>query len=78
MADVDEKAPVVLTSVSSELEGMLIVGKLEGEGILAKAAGALTAGWRAEVPGRVQVLVLRRDEVRAREFLKEWGLPRVK
>ncbi|HUO07758.1 MAG TPA: DUF2007 domain-containing protein [Phycisphaerae bacterium] len=72
MTAADENRPVVLTSVPTELEGTLIVGRLEGEGIVAMLAGGGLAGWRAEVPAWVQVMVLQRDEARARELLSQW------
>ena len=72
MANPDPSRPVKLVGVSTELEGMLIVGRLEMEGIVATLAGGGLAGWRAEVPGWVQVMVLERDEARAREFLAQW------
>ena len=72
MTRLDENGPVVLTSVPSELMGMLLVGRLEGEGIMAKLAGGGLAGFRAETPVWVQVLVARRDLDRAKELLAEW------
>ena len=72
MANPDPSRPVKLVSVSTELEGMLIVGRLETEGIMAKLEGGALAGWRAEVRGWVQVMVLERDEGKARELLAEW------
>ena len=72
MVNADPSRPVKLVSVATELEGMLIVGRLEMEGIVATLEGGGLAGWRAEVPGWAQVMVLERDEAKARELLSQW------
>jgi hypothetical protein len=47
----------VLTSVTSDQEAAMIVGALTDLGIHATAAGQFTAGFRAEAPGEVKILV---------------------
>jgi hypothetical protein len=68
MAD-DPNEPVLLTSAPNEMEAGVIVGALEEEGIKATMSGVYTAGFRAEAPGWVQVLVTEKDLPRAQEIL---------
>ena len=42
-------------------EGLVVVGALESEGILSTAVGGFTAGFKAEAPGWVQVMVSEED-----------------
>ena len=67
----DPKSPVVLTSVPSEIEAAAIVTAMSAEGIEATATGGLTAGFRAEAPGEVQVMVRREDLAEARRLFDE-------
>ncbi len=60
-----------LIEVRSEAQAALIVAALEDAGINANAQGGLTAGFRAEAPGGVDVFVRRSDLERAREVLRE-------
>jgi len=60
-----------LIEVRSEAQAALIVAALADAGISANAQGDLTAGFRAEAPGGVGVLVRRADLDRAREVLRE-------
>lgn len=60
----------VLTSVPHEMEAGLIVAALGQEGIRARASGILTAGFRAEAPGEVRILVLEDDLSRAQDVLE--------
>lgn len=64
-----DDAVVTLAFVPSEIEATLIADELKREGIQAEAAGFLTAGFRAEAPGRVKVLVHEKDLERAKELL---------
>ena len=50
-----------LTSVPTEMEAAIIVAALEEAGIRATLTGAYTAGFRAEAPGWVQILVGEED-----------------
>lgn len=49
---------VTLTTAADELEGELIVALLNEHGIKATSTGGLTAQFRAEAPGVVEVLVM--------------------
>ncbi len=63
----------VLTSAANEVEAAVIVACLEAEGVRATTVGAMTSGFRAEVPGFVQVLVAKQNVDRARQILAERG-----
>ena len=47
----------VLTRVPTEMEASLVVLRLADQGIAATAVGGFTAGFRAEAPGMVAVMV---------------------
>ncbi|EDL60373.1 DUF2007 domain-containing protein [Gimesia maris] len=49
---------VTVTTAADELEGELIVALLNEHGIKATSTGGLTAQFRAEAPGVVEVLVM--------------------
>lgn len=70
-----QKETVVLAIVPTELEAELILEALEERSIPAEMAGQLTAGFRAEAPGGVRILVGAEDAARGlaalREFQKE-------
>ena len=70
MAERDDEV-VVLMSAANEAEAAIIVARLESEGIRATTVGELTAGFRAEAPGFVQVLVAKADLDRARQILAD-------
>ncbi len=53
------------------MEAGIVVATLEENGIRAIATGATTAGFRAEAPGWVQVLVAEDDLPRAEALLEE-------
>lgn len=61
----------VLKSYANEMEAAPIVAALEAAGIQAKTMGGFTAGFRAEAPGDVQVIVRSEDLQRAKELLAE-------
>jgi hypothetical protein len=61
----------VLTSTPLEMEAGIIVAALERSGIKSTMAGQTTAGFRAEAPGWVQVLVAEDDLERARAVLDD-------
>ena len=67
----DPRNPEVLVSVSTEIEAASIVAALANFGIEAVTTGEFTAGFRAEAPGGVQVLVKQKDFSRARQALEE-------
>jgi hypothetical protein len=60
-----------LTSVRNEMEAGIIIGALEQEGIQAAMSGVYTAGFRAEAPGWVEVLVAEDDLSRAQAILQQ-------
>jgi len=66
----DPSEPVVLTTVPSEAEAAMIVAKLDAHGIDAQIAGALTSAFRAEVPGRVSVMVRSSDLEAAQQAMQ--------
>lgn len=70
MAD-DPNGPETLVSVPNEVEAAAIVNALADRGIHAFALGGNTAGFRAEAPGLVDVVVKRVDAAQARKALAE-------
>lgn len=68
-ADREENA--VLVSMPTEAEAAMLVQLLESRGIMAKAVGGLTSGFRAETPGQVKILVHQENLSAAREILRE-------
>lgn len=60
----------LLTSRPTEMEASIIVAALEEEGIRARMSGQFTAGFRAEAPGWVQIMVADEDLPRAQEILQ--------
>ncbi len=71
MNDADSPT-TVLAVLATEFEAMLLVDALHDRGIPSEASGGLTAGFRAEAPGAVRVLVLEHDLTRAREAMAEF------
>jgi hypothetical protein len=67
----DPNNPEVLTSVRTDVEAAAIVGALAARGIEASTTGGYTAGFRAEAPGYVNVVVKYADLDRARHALAE-------
>ena len=63
--------PETLISVPNDLEAAMIVSVLAAHDVDATTSGGFTAGFRAEAPGEVQVLVRHRDLSKAREALWE-------
>ncbi len=61
----------VLTRVRTDIEAASIVAALEGRGIKATATGGYTAGFRAEAPGEVSVIVRDEDLSRAKQVLAQ-------
>ena len=59
-----------LTQVDNELQGSLIVAQLKEAGIHATLTGVFTAGFRAEAPGYVDVVVEEKDLDKAKQVLK--------
>jgi hypothetical protein len=67
----DPNNPEVLTSVRTDVEAAAIVGALATCGIEASTTGNYTAGFRAEAPGVVNVVVKLQDLERAKLALDE-------
>ena len=63
-----------LTSVNDETHGSIIVSVLADAGIKATLTGVFTAGFRAEAPGYVDVVVSEKDFVKAEKILKSIDL----
>ena len=60
-----------LLSVTNELEAAAIVAALADRGIVARYVGGYTAGFQAEAPGAVHVLVRQEDLARASDVVEE-------
>jgi hypothetical protein len=67
----DPHGPEVLTRVSSEIAAAAIVTALAARDIKASTAGCFTAGFRAEAPGDVSVIVRHKDLNHAKQALAE-------
>ncbi len=65
----DPNNPEVLTSVPNGFEAAAMVGALASHGIEASTTGSFTAGFIAEAPGCVHVIVKYVDLDRARNAL---------
>ncbi len=69
--NLDDEKLVKLTTVPGEYEATAIVSALEAEGIKARTVGGFIAGFRAEVPSGVAVVVLEDDLPRAKQILAD-------
>jgi len=68
--------PETLVSVPSDLEAAMIVSALAAHEVDATSSGEFTAGFRAEAPGEVEILVRHCDLERARDVLSEFTTQR--
>lgn len=68
---IDPDSPTTVKSVPSEIEGAAIVAALAEHGIKASTTGDFTAGFRAEAPGWVQVVVKHQDLEQAKQVLAQ-------
>lgn len=68
----DDDNIVTLAFFPTEVEATMVADELRREGIQAEPAGILTAGFRAEAPGRVKVLVHETDLEKAKTLLDEY------
>lgn len=66
--------PVLLTEVLTEADAILLRDALAEHGVRAVYNGAAIAGFRAEAPAMVRVLVDEADLERARALIAEHGL----
>jgi hypothetical protein len=69
--NLDDENLCKLTTVFGEYEATAIVSALEAEGVRAQTVGGFTAGFRAEAPGGVSVVVLENDLPRAKQILAD-------
>ncbi len=67
----DPNNPEVLVSVPSDVEAAAIVAALAERGVQASTTGGYTAGFRAEAPGQVSVVVRYADLDQAQLTLAE-------
>lgn len=67
----DPNNPEVLVSVPSDVEAAAIVAALAERGVQASTTGGYTAGFRAEMPGQVSVVVRYADLDQAQLTLAE-------
>jgi len=63
---------VTLVFLAGEIEATLLVDELKSQGLAAEASGILTAGFRAEAPGSVKVLVHEADYPAAKEAMEAY------
>ena len=70
MAEVADSI-VRLTSTPREIEAATIVAALADHGVRATTTGTYTAGFRAEAPGWVHILVAADDLTRSQELLED-------
>ncbi|HAY81574.1 MAG TPA: hypothetical protein DCY79_17360 [Planctomycetaceae bacterium] len=68
---VDPNNPEVLVRVSTLAEATAIATALSARGVEASTIGSYTAGFLAEAPGTVDVVVRQQDLVRAQGLLQE-------
>lgn len=69
--DLDDEELKTLATVSNDFEAAAIVSALEAENIRARAVGGYVAGFRAETPAGVSVIVAETDLERAKSILDE-------
>jgi hypothetical protein len=62
--------PIELAAFTSDLPARALVMHLREEGIVAEAIGGMLAGFRAEAPALVRVMVRRCDEAAAKAIMK--------
>ncbi len=67
----DPQRPEVLLAVATDVEAAVIVTALTAHGIRAMAVGGQLAGFRAEAPAQVQIVVRHADLESARAILAE-------
>jgi len=67
----DANNPEILTHCANGLMARALVAALADQGIQATTTGDFTAGFLAEAPGTVQVVVKRKDLPRAQQVMDE-------
>ncbi len=68
----DPNTAVELTFAANEMEAAAILAALNAEGIKTVTTGEFTAGFLAEAPGNVQIVVKSCDLARAQELLQRF------
>ena len=68
----DPNTAAELTSAATVMESAAIVAALKAEGIETVTTGEFTAGFLAEAPGNVQIVVKSCDLARAQELLQRF------
>ena len=71
---VDPNTPTVLISFPGEHEAAAVIAALAEQGIFATMNGSFTAGFRAEAPGLVNVVVKSSDQHAAQQVLEDFEL----
>lgn len=68
----DPDSPTVVYRAATSIEAASVVAALEAEGIKATVTGTFTAGFQAEAPGDVQVVVRHSEAEQARVLIEKW------
>lgn len=68
----DQDKLVTLAFLAGEIEATLLADELKSQGIPAEASGTLTAGFRAEAPGSVKVLVHENNLAAAKQVMDDY------
>lgn len=68
----DDQKLVTLAFLAGEIEATLLADELKSQGIPAEASGTLTAGFRAEAPGSVKVLVHEENLAAAKQIMDDY------
>lgn len=71
-SDSNNEKLVTLAFLAGEIEATLLADELKNQGVAAEASGTLTAGFRAEAPGSVKVLVYEKDLAEAKRIMAEY------
>ena len=62
---------IVIYSAGHEAEAAVVVNALTRAGVMSKMHGEFTAGFRAEAPGDVKILIHPSDETAAKAVLRD-------
>ena len=68
----DPDSPTVVYRAATNIEAGALVAALEVEGIEATVTGTYTAGFQAEAPGDVQVVVRQSQAEKAAALIEKW------
>ncbi len=67
---------VTLATFDTEIQATLVANELKSQGVQAEPSGTFTAGFRAEAPGSVKVLVHDHDLARAQAIYDDFLVSR--